>query len=165
MKNSIMFKGSQVFPGFVTRCAGKALQRRVLTTTDRTVVLPFPLQTTTSQEPHNSLTQCYTSQELSKSINSQDTNTTSVPIINQENVISYEGTVTKYVSDSIIELDHEVQLVLIHYLCPDEGRALRIGAKIRVDNAHLIFLQSEFIVCFLFYQGAEIFSGIRMLCV
>lgn len=115
-----------------------------MTTTDRTVVLPFPLRTNEPPSSYIPSTQCYNSQELSKSINTSQEKIKSITHLNLENVISYEGIVTKYIADSIIELDNETNVYLIHYLCPDEGRGLRIGAKIRLDNVHLVFFSKTF---------------------
>ena len=59
-------------------------------------------------------------------------------------LVTYEGIVTKYIDNSVVELDHEYQLYLYHYLLPNQGRELRIGSHVRLDNVHVVFFKGVF---------------------
>eukprot|EP01087_Luapelamoeba_hula_P009074 TRINITY_DN2319_c0_g1_i7.p1 TRINITY_DN2319_c0_g1~~TRINITY_DN2319_c0_g1_i7.p1 ORF type:complete len:508 (+),score=36.93 TRINITY_DN2319_c0_g1_i7:1300-2823(+) len=53
-------------------------------------------------------------------------------------LFSYTGRITRYLGHGVFELDERVKLYLSHRPVANQGRGLRIGCLIRVDNAHLV---------------------------
>jgi len=58
-------------------------------------------------------------------------------------LISYAGTITGYVNDCILELDHSLLLLLTHYFIHNKGRSLRIGANIELYDVHILSINGS----------------------
>lgn len=65
-----------------------------------------------------------------------------------EKLISYRGTITGILSDSILELDNRFPLILTHFPYSLKLRSLRIGSTLFLDNIHAVFLNNQFQVFF-----------------
>ena len=67
-----------------------------------------------------------------------------------ESLICFEGFITAYLDQSIIELDSKLNVYFTHYSLRNFGRGLRIGSKIRIYNAHSLFqngVLKGFVMC------------------
>jgi hypothetical protein len=62
-------------------------------------------------------------------------------------VVNYNGTLSRCVSDAVLELDGICQLYLTHYPLLDTlgGRGLRVGARLQLYNVHPIFRRHRLI--------------------
>lgn len=144
LTTSILFTGDQavkwfsfldVRHGYIISCLksslifkGKPQQRSILSSTKKTIISNSPEEATKCSE--NILkVPFYNTQQLSQE---NQLSTRSIQLI------SYCGTITSIIAHSVFELDSQYRLYLIHYLCPNEGRGLRIGVKVKLYNVHVI---------------------------
>jgi hypothetical protein len=53
-------------------------------------------------------------------------------------LINYKGTITS-TGDGYLELDFKYRLYTVHFKMVNEGRGLRCGAVVVINNAHLLY--------------------------
>eukprot|EP00742_Colponemidia_sp_Colp-10_P010835 GILJ01011949.1.p1 GENE.GILJ01011949.1~~GILJ01011949.1.p1 ORF type:complete len:1148 (-),score=153.98 GILJ01011949.1:18-3023(-) len=84
------------------------------------------------------------SQSQPSSSLSQFTSPLNQDAVSDEELVSYTGEITNYFGGAVYELDNELRLYLSHYgVTHSEGLSLRLGCRINISNAHVVYVDGQ----------------------